>query len=66
MSRTRLLLAAGALIAGASAAHAQSCGGRSIDEIIASCDDAFGGYGLLITSARGWCYLLNSARCAIP
>ncbi len=65
MTRTKLLLAAGALAVNANLARAQSCD-RDGDAIIASCDAAFGGAGLLITSARGWCYLLNAVACALP
>jgi hypothetical protein len=62
MTRTKLFLAAAALV-GVQAAHAQSCGSRTIDEIISSCDAAFPGYNPIIMSARGWCYVINGASC---
>lgn len=62
MIHTRLLLVAAALAGSAEIAHAGSCS-RSGDEIIASCDAALGGSGLLMTTARGWCYLLNAIDC---
>ena len=62
MIRTKLILAAAA-VAGVQAAHAQTCGSRSLDEIIASCDAAFPGYNPITVSARGWCYIINGASC---
>lgn len=62
MKRTKLFLAAVALAAVAQAANAQSCT-RSVDDVIVRCDAAFGGDGLLTSSARGWCYLFNLATC---
>jgi hypothetical protein len=64
MRRTKLLLATAALALGAQAANAQSCSARSGDEIIAACDAAFIGDGIISLSARGWCYLLN-ATCVL-
>lgn len=64
MTRMKLLLTAAMVATAAQEAHAQSCGGRTIDEIVASCDSAFPGYNILLYSARGWCYLLNAASCA--
>jgi hypothetical protein len=63
MIRTKLILAATAVAAGGQVAHAQTCGSRSLDEIIASCDAAFPGYNPIIMSARGWCYIINGASC---
>lgn len=64
MTRTKLLAIAVAALT-AQAAHAQSCsGGRTYDQVIADCDTAFPGIGL-ITSARGWCYLIGGATCLI-
>jgi hypothetical protein len=62
----KLLLTAAVLAASGHAVRAQGCGSRSGDEIIASCDAAFAGSGLLITAARGWCYLVNAAACGLP
>ena len=62
MKRMKLLLMAAALAAAAQTARAQSCD-KSADDIIASCDSAFSGVGILTTSARGWCYLFNLATC---
>ena len=62
MIRTKLVLAATALVA-VPAAHAQSCGSRTLSEIISSCDAAFPGYNPIIMSARGWCYVINGASC---
>lgn len=62
MNRMKLLLAAAAIAASAQAAHAQSCT-KSVDDVIASCDAAFGGDGLFTSSARGWCYLFNLTTC---
>ena len=66
MTSTKLLLTAAALAASGQAVRAQSCVSRSGDEIIASCDAAFAGSGIFITSARGWCYLINAAGCSLP
>jgi hypothetical protein len=63
MIRTKLFLAAAAVAAGVQTVHAQSCGSRTLDEIIASCDEAFPGYNPIILSARGWCYVINGASC---
>ena len=62
MTRTTLLAIVLAA-ATAQAAHAQRCsGGRSYDQIIADCDTAFPGYGLIM-SARGWCYIIGAGTC---
>ena len=66
MTSTKLLLTAAAFAASGHVVRAQSCGSRSGDDIIASCDAAFAGSGILITAARGWCYLFNAASCALP
>ena len=66
MTSTKLLLTAAVLAASGQVVRAQSCGSRTGDEIIASCDAAFAGSGILITAARGWCYLVNAAACALP
>ena len=66
MTSTKLLFAALALGASGRAMQAQACKERTGDEIIASCDAAFDGSGIFITSARGWCYLINAARCGLP
>ena len=66
MTPTKLVLGAATILAAAHAARAQSCGQRSGDDIIASCDAAFPGSGILSMSARGWCYLINAAGCALP
>jgi hypothetical protein len=63
MTRTKLLLIAATVAAGVETAHAQRCGSRSLDEIIASCDEAFPSLNPIIMSARGWCYILNGASC---
>ena len=63
MTRTKLLFAATTMAIAATEAHAQSCGGRTLDQIIASCDSAFPPANILIYSARGWCYLINSSSC---
>ena len=63
MIRTKLILTAATVAAGVQAAHAQTCGSRSLDEIIASCDAAFPGYNPIVMSARGWCYIINGASC---
>jgi hypothetical protein len=65
MRRMTLLLSAAALAVSARGATAQSCVGRTVDEIIASCDAAFTGSGPLSMSARGWCYLYNLAGCPL-
>lgn len=65
MTRIKLLLAAASLAVGAQAVNAQSCSDRTGDEIIAACDAAFAGNGVIALSARGWCYLLN-ASCVLP
>ena len=64
MTRTRLLLAAAMVTIAGQATQAQRCGGRTIDEVIASCDSAFPSNNILTYSARGWCYLINGASCA--
>ena len=62
MTRTRLLALALAL-GTAQAAHAEACsGGRTYDQVIADCDTAFPGFGLIM-SARGWCYIIGAATC---
>jgi hypothetical protein len=66
VTSTKLLLGALAFAASAGAVRAQSCRTQTGDEIIASCDAAFEGSGIFITSARGWCYLINAARCSLP
>ena len=66
MTRTNLLLAMVAVAAAAPAARADSCAGRAIEDVVAACDAAFDGGGLLFMSARGWCYMINGARCALP
>lgn len=66
MTSTKLLLTAAAIAASGQVALAQRCVTQTGDEIIASCDAAFDGSGIFITSARGWCYLINAARCALP
>jgi hypothetical protein len=66
MTRWKLMLAMTALALTATTARADSCSGRSIEEIVAACDAAFDGGGLLFMSARGWCYMMNGARCALP
>ena len=63
MTRTKLVLAMATLATAIPSARAQSCGSRSLDEIVASCDAAFPGYNPIIMSARGWCYLINGASC---
>ncbi|HET9003403.1 MAG TPA: hypothetical protein VFN39_05320 [Gemmatimonadaceae bacterium] len=66
MTRIKLLLAIATAVTAAQAVHAQSCnGGRTFDEVIAACDEAFTGYNPLIMSARGWCYIVNGATCLI-
>ncbi|HWE43602.1 MAG TPA: hypothetical protein VG432_13920 [Gemmatimonadaceae bacterium] len=66
MTRIKLLLAVAIAATTAQAVRAQSCsGGRTYDEVIAACDDAFSGYNVLIVSARGWCYIVNGAACLI-
>jgi hypothetical protein len=66
MTRNKLLLAMVAVSAAAHPARAQSCAGRAIEEVVAACDSAFEGGGLIFMSARGWCYMINGARCALP
>jgi hypothetical protein len=66
MTRLKLLLALSAAASAAPVVHAQSCnGGRTYDEVIAACDAAFTGFNPFITSARGWCYLINGATCVL-
>lgn len=66
MTRNNLLLALVVASAAATPAHAGSCASRALQEVVATCDAAFDGDGLIIMSARGWCYILNGARCALP
>jgi hypothetical protein len=54
---TKLILAAALLAVSSQAARAQRC--RTVDEVIASCDAAFSGTGVLSVSGRGWCYLIG-------
>lgn len=65
MTRTKLLLAATMVATTARAVHAQSCT-RTLEQVITTCDVAFSGSGLISLSARGWCYLINTASCTLP
>lgn len=65
MTRNKLVLAMVAVSTTATAARAQGCAGRPIEEVVASCDAAFDGDSLLTLSARGWCYLINAGRCTL-
>jgi hypothetical protein len=64
MTRNKLLLAMVAVSAAATTARAD-CAGRPIEQVVAACDAAFDGDSLITLSARGWCYIINGARCAL-
>jgi hypothetical protein len=66
MTRWKLMLATTAVALTATSARADGCSGRTIDQIITACDAAFDGGGVLFMSARGWCYMINAAQCALP
>jgi hypothetical protein len=55
----KLMLAAALIAVGARTAQAQRC--RTLDQIIAACDEAFPVGGLLTLSARGWCYMIGAS-----
>ena len=59
MIRMKLMLAAALIAVGAQTAQAQRC--RTLEEVIADCDAQFPSNNILITSVRGWCYLIGYA-----
>lgn len=57
MIRMKLIATAVLIVAGSQAVHAQRC--RTLEEVIADCDAQFPSNNILITSVRGWCYLIG-------